>query len=376
VDFSYSEEQQAILDLAGEILDDGTPRERLREIELADGPRFDPGLWKQVAEAGLLAVAIPEEYDGAGLGFLEVAGVLQQVGATAAPIPYLETVVLGALPLSEFGSEAQKTAWLPRVARGESILTAALTEPEGDPLRPGTTAAPDGSGFRITGTKFCVPAAEIADAMLVTADAGDGHVGVFLVDARSEGVHITPLHTTGGLPEARVDFEGVRVPGDAVLGDPQEGRAMVVWLLERANAALAATMLGACEAALELTAEYAKTRKQFDQPIAMFQAVGHRAADAYIDVEGIRLTTLQAVWRISAGLPAAAQVAVAKHWACEAGQRVVHAAQHLHGGIGVDREYPLHRFFLIVKQLELTLGGATQQLVQLGNLLAEEEDDA
>ncbi len=375
MDFSYSEEQQAILDLAGQILDDGTPRERLRELELGDGPRFDPELWKQVAGAGLLAIAVPEEYDGAGLGFLEVASVLQQVGATAAPIPYLESVVLGALPLAEFGSGAQKAAWLPRVARGEAVLTAALIEPEGDPLRPSTRAETDGDGFRLTGTKFCVPAAEIADAILVTADTGDGHIGVFLVDPRSEGVRITPLGTTGGLPEARVDFERVAAPGDAVLGDAQRGRVILEWLLERANAALAATMLGACEAALELTAEYAKTRKQFDQPIAMFQAVGHRAADAYIDVEGIRLTTLQAVWRISEGLPAATQVAVAKHWACEAGQRVVHAAQHLHGGIGVDREYPLHRFFLIVKQLELTLGGATQQLVQLGNLLADAEDD-
>lgn len=376
MDFSYSEEQQAILDLAGQILDDGTPRERLREIEQADGPRFDADLWKQVAEAGLLAVAIPEDYDGAGLGFLEVAGVLQQVGATAAPIPYLETVVLGALPLAEFASDSQKKTWLPRVARGESVLTAALIDPEGDPLQPVTTAERDGDGFRLTGTKFCVPAAEIADLMLVTADAGAGQIGIFLVDPRTDGVRITPLVTTGGLPEARVDFDGVAVSDDALLGDLEGGRAIVEWLLERANAALAATMLGACEAALELTAEYAKTRKQFDQPIAMFQAVGHRAADAYIDVEGIRLTTLQAAWRISAGLPAATQVAVAKHWACEAGQRVVHAAQHLHGGIGVDREYPLHRFFLIVKQLELTLGGATQQLVQLGNLLAEAGDDA
>ena len=130
--------------------------------------------------------------------------------------------------------------------------------------------------------------------------------------------------------------------------------------------------LGACEQALELTKEYAKTRKQFDQPIAMFQAVGQRAADAYIDTEGIRLTALQAAWRIAEGLPAAPQVAVAKIWAAEAGQRIVHTAQHLHGGIGVDREYPLHRYFLYAKQLELTLGGATQQLRRLGRMLADE----
>ena len=127
-----------------------------------------------------------------------------------------------------------------------------------------------------------------------------------------------------------------------------------------------------CEEALRLTAEYTKTRKQFDQPIAMFQAVGHRAANAYIDTEGIRLTTWQACWRLAEGLPAEAAVAVAKFWAAEAGQRVVHAAQHLHGGVGVDREYPLHRYFLWAKQLELTLGGATRQLLRLGKLLADQ----
>ena len=127
-----------------------------------------------------------------------------------------------------------------------------------------------------------------------------------------------------------------------------------------------------CEEALSLTAEYTKTRKQFDQPIAMFQAVGHRAADAYIDTEAIRLTSWQAAWRIGAGMPAEAEVAVAKFWAAEGGKRVVHAAQHLHGGVGVDRDYPLHRYFLYAKQLELTLGGATRQLLAIGRMLADE----
>ena len=128
--------------------------------------------------------------------------------------------------------------------------------------------------------------------------------------------------------------------------------------------------LGACEAALELTSEYIKTRKQFDQPIAMFQAVAHRAADAYIDTEAIRLTSWQAAWRISAGLDAAVQVAVAKFWCAAGAKRVVHAATHLHGGVGVDTEYPLHRYFLYARHLELALGGATPQLAKLGKLLA------
>jgi alkylation response protein AidB-like acyl-CoA dehydrogenase len=376
VDFAYTEEQTAILDLAEKILADGSTKERLLELERGAAPRFDRALWKKLAEAGLLAVAVPEAHDGAGLGFLEVAGIVQRVGRTAAAVPVLETTVLGALPLARFGSAAQQARWLPRVARGEVVLTAALTEPEGDPRRPAMRAARDGDGFRLSGTKLCVPAAQIADAILVPASTGEGRVGVFLVDAAAPGLRATPLATTAGWPEARLDLDGVRVAAADALGDPERGAAVLEWTLLRAEAALASFALGACESALRLTAEYAKTRKQFDQPLAMFQAVGHRAADAYIDLEAVRLTALQAAWRLSEELPAAKQVAVAKHFAAAAGQRIVHAAQHLHGGIGVDREYPLHRHFLAVKQLELTLGGSLPQLVRLGDLLADEPDAA
>ncbi len=373
MDFSYSEQQKSILDLASQILRDGTSQVRLREIEATAGPRFDRALWEKLAEAGLLAVAIPEQFDGAGLGFVEVGGIIQQIGRTAAPVPFLESVVLGALPLAEFGSEAQKQTWLPRLASGEAILTAGLTEPEGDPKHPVTAAIPNGDGYRLSGSKICVPAAELADALLVPAATPEGRVVIALVDARAEGLTVTPLDTTSGQPESRVELVDVVIDAGALLGSAENGAEILDWMLQRANAALANLALGVCEEALELTAEYAKTRKQFDQPIAMFQAVGHRAADAYIDVEGIRLTTLQATWRIADGRPAAKQIAVAKHFACEAGQRVVHAAQHLHGGIGVDTEYPLHRTFLYMKQLELTLGGSTPQLLALGNLIAEEE---
>jgi alkylation response protein AidB-like acyl-CoA dehydrogenase len=162
------------------------------------------------------------------------------------------------------------------------------------------------------------------------------------------------------------------VPAEDVLGDPESGGPVLHWLLERATVACCAVVAGVCEEALRLTAEYTKTREQFGRPIASFQAVGQRAADAYIDTEAVRITALQAAWRLASGLPAAEEVAVAKFWAADAGQRVVHAAQHLHGGMGVDRDYPLHRYFLWAKQLELTLGGATEQLRHLGALLASE----
>jgi 3-oxocholest-4-en-26-oyl-CoA dehydrogenase beta subunit len=155
-------------------------------------------------------------------------------------------------------------------------------------------------------------------------------------------------------------------------GDNADGAAIVTGITEFGITALCVQEAGVCAAALELTAEYTKTRVQFEKPIATFQAVGQRAADAYVDTEAIRLTAWQAASRLSGGLPAAAEVAVAKYWAAEGGQRVVHAAAHLHGGVGVDRDYPLHRFFLLTEQIELTLGGANESLRRLGLILAAE----
>jgi alkylation response protein AidB-like acyl-CoA dehydrogenase len=230
-------------------------------------------------------------------------------------------------------------------------------------------ASADGEGFRLEGTRLFVPSGVQADAILVPV-TGDAGSGVFLVRGDAAGLVREALDTTSGQPEARLVLSGVRVGEQDRVGSAGEGDRIVEWITRRASSAVCMVALGACERALELTSEYVKTRKQFDQPIAMFQAVGHRAADAYIDTEAIRLTAWQAAWRIDAGEDAAKQVAVAKFFGSEAGKRVVHAAQHLHGGVGVDREYPLHRYFLYARHLELTLGSGTPQLLELGRLLA------
>ena len=366
MDFSFTDEQQSIADLAQQILRDACTQERLKAAEKSDGPRFDRELWNDVSQAGLVGVAIPEDCGGGGLGFFELALIIEQIGRTTAPIPFIETSVLGALPIAQFGSEAQKNALLPKVAEGALILTAALVEDEP------TLATADGDGWLLTGTKLFVPAAQLADHILVPADIAGGGSGVFLVDAGADGVRIEDLDTTSGQPEAVVTFDAVRVGGNDLLGDKSNGAEIASWIELHATAALASLSLGVCEEALELTAEYTKTRKQFDQPIAMFQAVGHRAADAYIDTEGIRLTSWQAAWRLGAGMPAETEVAVAKFWAAEGGSRVVLAAQHLHGGVGVDRDYPVHRCYIYARQLELTLGGGTPQLLTIGRMLADE----
>ena len=372
MDFSLTEEQEATRDLARQILSDRVTHERLKELE-AGGEGFDRDTWSELAKAGLLGIALPEDAGGSGLGFVALCLLLEEIGRTVAAVPVLPTVVLGALPIAQFGTDAQRQQYLPGVVSGDTVLTAALVETGTDPLHPTTTARRDGDGWRVDGVKTLVPAGLITDRILVQAAAGDdGAIVVLIVDPSASGVTRERQDTTSGIPQARIELDAVHVPASDVLGDAESGAAIVDWMVERANAAMCSIATGVCEQALHMTAEYTKTREQFERPIATFQAVGQRAADAYIDTEAIRLTALQAAWRLEEGLPAAAEVAVAKFWAADGGQRVVHAAQHLHGGIGVDRDYPLHRYFLWAKELELTLGGATPQLLTLGAILAAE----
>ena len=229
-----------------------------------------------------------------------------------------------------------------------------------------------GDGWTLSGTKSCVPSGTVADAVLVTARVDPDSVAVFIVDPTADGVSRQRQVTNTGQPEAVLTLAGTSVGPEALLGSVEEGAAIIEWLVQRFTAAVALAQAGAAAASLALVAEYTKTREQFGKPIATFQAVGQRAADAYVDTEAIRLTAWQAAWRIAEGLPADKEVAIAKFWAADGGQRVVHAAVHLHGGVGVDRDYPLHRYFLMTKHLELTLGGATEQLLELGAILASE----
>ena len=373
MDFSFSEEQEAVRELADRIFTDLSTQERLRELETqSDGDRFDRKLWSELAAAGLLGIALPEDVGGAGLGFVEVGLLAEAAGRTAALVPVVETLAAAAPAIAEFGSDAQKQRWLPGVVSGDTVLTTALVELGGTPAAPATVAEPSGDGWSLTGVKACVPSGTFADAVLVTARIEPDSVAVFVVETGSAGVTIERQTANNGQPEGLITLSGASVGPEALLGSVDDGRAIVEWLVQRSTTALALTQAGAAAASLALVAEYTKNREQFGKPIATFQAVGQRAADAYVDTEAIRLTAWQAAWRLAEGLPADKEIAVAKFWAADGGQRVVHAAVHLHGGVGVDREYPLHRYFLNTKHIELTLGGATDQLLRLGATLAAE----
>jgi alkylation response protein AidB-like acyl-CoA dehydrogenase len=373
MDFSFSEEQEAVRELADRIFTDLSTQERLREMETgADGDRFDRKLWSELASAGLLGIALPESVGGAGLGFLETGLLAEVAGRTAAYVPVVETLAAAAPAIAEFGTDAQQQRWLPGVVAGDTVLTTALVELGGTPAAPATVAEPAGDGWTLTGVKACVPSGTFADAVLVTARIEPDGVAVFLVDLSAAGVTVERQMANNGQPEGQITLSGVSVGPDALLGSVAQGPAVIEWMVQRSTTALALAQAGAAAASIALVAEYTKNREQFGKPIATFQAVGQRAADAYVDTEAIRLTAWQAAWRLAEGLPADKEIAVAKFWAADGGQRVVHAAVHLHGGVGVDREYPLHRFFLNTKHIELTLGGATDQLLRLGASLAAE----
>jgi alkylation response protein AidB-like acyl-CoA dehydrogenase len=371
MDFDLTDEQQATIDVAAKLLGDKATPDAIRAVEQTDDLRFDRGLWSAMADAGLLGLAVPAEHGGAGLGVLELCLVLEEVGRRTAPVPALAALAFGGLPVARWGTAEQRAALLPGLVAGTTVLAAALVEPLGDPARPTTTARPDGDEWVLDGVRTNVPAGLIAPVIIVPATTDGGDVALFLVPADAPGVECVRQDTTTGTPQAQVRLDGVRLGADAVLGPVDSGTALR-WTLEHATVGICAVMAGVTAEAVRMTGEYTTGREQFGRPIAMFQAVGQRAADAYVDAQAVRLTMLHAAWRLGAGMPADREVAVAKYWAAAGGQRVVHAASHLHGGVGVDRDYPLHRYFLLAKELELSLGGAHRQLLRLGGILAAE----
>ncbi len=366
MDFSFSEDQETIRELARQILSDQTSPARAKELE-DNGEWYDRKLWAALAEANLTALCLPEAIGGGGCGFFELVLVLEEAGRSLAPVPLLPTLALAGLPIAEFGTPEQRERWLAPVANAEGILTAAFHETGSQlPGQPRVSARRDGDGWRLYGEKICVPAAHLAQAMLVPARSDEGVV-VLVLEPTAEGVRLERQITTNREPQSRLVLDGARAAD--VIGNAGNGAAIVEWTLERGTAALCAQQLGVAIEALRRTAEYTSQRKQFGRPIATFQGVALRAADAFIDLEAMRTTLWQAAWRLSEGLPAEAEVACAKWWACTAGHRVAHTAQHLHGGIGSDIDYPIHRYMLWAKQAELTLGGASTQVAKLGRLL-------
>jgi alkylation response protein AidB-like acyl-CoA dehydrogenase len=369
MDFTLTQDQNELGALARQILADHCTQQRLREIEAGDS-RFDPALWADLATAGVLSAALPEAIGGAGLGLIEQCTVLAEIGRAVAPVPYLASIAVGASALARFGTADQQQQWAAPAARGEIIVAAALAEEDNDdPARPSVTAEDTAGGWVLSGAKTTVLAGVQAALLLVPAMTGSGPA-VFLVTPDDAGVTVTPQQVTGGDGTAAVDLAEVLVPASRLLGEAGRGPQIARWLAARATIGLCALQLGVTERALELTAAYAQSRQQFGKPIGSFQAVANRLADGYIDVEGIRLTLWQAAWLMDNELPSESELATAKFWAADAGHRVAHTAVHVHGGVGIDTDGEVHRYFVAAKHNEFALGGATVQLRRIGAALA------
>nr|WP_203780863.1 acyl-CoA dehydrogenase family protein [Actinoplanes rishiriensis] len=306
-------------------------------------------LWPALADAGVLAAALPKRAGGEGYGLLEQCAVLTELGRHAATVPYLPSIVVAAAGLARFGTDEQVARWAEPAGRGEVVLTHAAT---------GAEAMREREGWALDGVVPAVPAA--AEAALVLVPTAEG---VFLVQRGDPCVTVEPQSVAGGPGAGRVRLDGAWPAQDRRIADPAFGP----WLAAAATIGACAAQLGVVERAVEMTAEYARTRVQFGRPIGAFQAVSQRLADAHTDVEALRLAMWQAACR-----PTAANVATAGFWAAEAGHRVLHTAVHVHGGVGIDLEYPLHRYFLAAKYHEFLLGGATAQLLALGDVFKSE----
>lgn len=362
MDFTRTEAAQDLAGLVSTIVEAVCTPEHQRELDgLAQ--RFDESLWRKLIDADVLGAAAPESLGGGGFGVLEQTAILTALGRQLAAVPYLESCVLGAGALARFGSTELQQTWAAPAIGGRCVLTVAL---DGELGQGPVQAAPAGEGYRLTGTRTQVPFGPVADAFLVPAETEAG-TRVFLVAAADPGVSVAAQQTTGLSSAAELELTGVEVGTDRVVG----GADTLGWLTTCRTVGLAAFQLGVLERALEMTADYARTREQFDRPIGSFQAVSQRLADGYIDVKGLRLSLEQASWRLSEDLPADVEVATAAFWAAEAGHRVAHTTVHVHGGVGIDVDHPAHRYFITAKQTEFALGGATAQLRAIGRDLAD-----
>jgi alkylation response protein AidB-like acyl-CoA dehydrogenase len=364
MDLGLTEIQQMLKTSAQDFLSRECPLTLVREME--EDPRgFTDELWRQMINLGWTGVAFPEQYGGTGGNFADLGVLLEEIGRSLAPAPFFSTVVLGGMTVLDAGSDAQKNDLISRICAGTIIMTMAVPEAAAayEPWDIQATASQQGGGYEITGIKLFVPDAEAADVIIVAArtssgqDPADG-VSLFLVPSGTAGLTITPMWSVGNEKVFEVSLDKVNVTADSALGAVGEAWPIIERSIQRATAAQSIQMLGGAEAVLDMTVEYAKGRTQFGRAIGTFQAVQHHCARMATDVEGSKGVAFQAVWRLSEGLSAKKEVAMAKAWIGPAYRRVCATAHQCHGAIGFTKEHDLQLYTRRAKVHELTYGDA------------------
>jgi alkylation response protein AidB-like acyl-CoA dehydrogenase len=362
MNFNLTEEQEMLKTMARDFLTDKCPKTLVREME-KDEKGYSPELWREMVELGWTGLILPEEYGGSAMSFLDLCVLLEEIGRACLPGPFFSTVILGSLPILNAGNNEQKAEYLSKIANGEAIFTLALTEASAkyDAASIAVTASADGDDYIINGTKLFVPDAHIADYLLCVArtnkqkEAENG-ITVFIVDAKSPGINYTVLKTIAGDKLCEVVFDQVKVPKENILGQMDQGWQIVQRTIEQAAVAKCCTIVGAIQQTLDMTVEYAKERKQYDRPIGSFQIIQHYCANMATDVNGSRLSTYEAAWRLNEGLPYTKEVAIAKAWVNEAFERVSTLAHQIHGAIGSTLDHDLQFYTRQGKAAVLSYG--------------------
>ena len=365
MDLGLDEAQQMLKNSAREFLEVECPDTYVRGME-EEERGYTPEMWQKVAEQGWLGLIVPEQYGGVGLGFLDLSILLEEMGRALLPGPYFSTVVLGGMTIMDAGSDAQKEEYLAAIAEGQIIVTLALTEPSArwDPSGVQTTATPSGDGYVINGTKLFVLNAHVSDYLIVAARTGDGEedVTLFILARDTQGISQTLLKTIASDRQSEVVFDNVAAPSSAVLGDINRGWDTIRKVLQWGAIGKCAEMSGGAQQVLDMTVEYAKQRTQFGRPIGSFQAIQHHCANMATDVEGSRYITYQAAWRLSEGLPADREVAMAKAWVSDAYRRVCALGHQCHGAIGFTKEHNMQLYSRRAKAAELAFGDSDHHL--------------
>jgi alkylation response protein AidB-like acyl-CoA dehydrogenase len=364
MDFAFSEEQEMLRSSTRDFLAKEVSSKVVRKLMEADGA-YDEGLWRKISGLGWTALGIPEQYGGVGT-FLDLIVVLEEAGRALMPGPFFATMGLAVPALIEAGTEAQKKEVLGAIAAGSARATLALTEPSGrwDAGAVTLAAKPSGRAWTLDGVKLFVPDAEAADYMVVAARTrGEGEDGIslFLVKGRPAGMKVTSLKTLDMTRRwSEVRFDGVKLEGDALMGQVDKAWPPLKRALEWATAALCAEMIGGTQKVLETSTEYAKTRHQFGKPIGIYQAVSHKLADMLVLSESGRSATYYAAWAVEADATDRSLAAsMAKAYVSDAYRKVAGDGIQVHGGIGFTWEHDMHLYFKRAKSSEVTLGDAT-----------------
>jgi alkylation response protein AidB-like acyl-CoA dehydrogenase len=357
LNLDFTEEQDMLRGMVRGLLAQYASNEAVRAAE-DDPVGYSPELWAQLAELDLLGLLLPAEYGGSEMSMLEGVIVYEEFGRSLAPTPHLVSCVVSAGAIVRAGSEEQKQGWLPRIAKGEAILTPAWLEPENSsgPTGVQVRAVPDGEGFTISGTKQHVLFASSADRLVVLARTGDApsDVDLFLVDPTADGVTLTQKMSISSDTQYRVDLDGVQVAATDRIGAAGSGWATWEKVMEEAMILTSALATGGTEHALDITVQYSKDREQFDKPLGAFQALSHYMADAKTALDGGKILVYEAAWAHSKGNSLASLAPMAKSFTTKSYRDTTAMAQQIFGGVGFTLEYEIQLYFRRAKQLQIT----------------------